>query len=327
MKKTLIALAVLAASGASFAQVTVSGKLGFSYQKNAVVGGGAANHGMQMADGDLNFTAVEDLGGGSKITAASAFKSRGRDTGIDARDASLTLVTSVGAISMGSMESPNTILNTAGAPVSLATGHDNGQLSGAGLIQAAPNVDYVSYALPVGPVLLSLAYTDSIGAGAGNTAGAGNIQANAVRAAYAAGPLKAAIDFTAYSAAAAVGTQMDGLTRTRVFGSYDLGVAVIGAGVQVHNHDKPTEANFSLNVPLSGSFSVGLVHSMKEAQKTTAFTTVGGAALAVRDSMSGTAVGATYMLSKTANVNASYSTYSSSTNQDNEFRIRLMKSF
>ena len=324
MKKTLIALAVLAASGASFAQVTVSGKLGFSYQKNAVVGGGAANHGMQMADGDLNFTAVEDLGGGNKITAASAFVSRGRDTNITGRDASLTLVTSAGAIAMGSVESPNAILNTAGAPVSLATGHDNGQLSGAGLIQAAPNVDYVSYALPVGPVLLSLAYSDSIG-GAG--AGAGNIQANAVRAAYAAGPLKAAIDFTAYSAAAAVGTQMDGLTRTRVYGSYDLGVAVIGAGVQVHNHDKPTEANFSLNVPLSGSFSVGLVHSMKEAQKTTAFTTVGGAALAVRDSMSGTAVGATYMLSKTANVNASYSTYSSSTNQDNEFRIRLMKSF
>lgn len=324
MKKTLIALAVLAASGASFAQVTVSGNLGFSYQKNAVVGGGAANHGMQMADGDLNFTAVEDLGGGNKITAASAFVSRGRDTNITGRDASLTLVTSAGAIAMGSVESPNAILNTAGAPVSLATGHDNGQLSGAGLIQAAINVDYVSYALPVGPVLLSLAYSDSIG-GAG--AGAGNIQANAVRAAYAAGPLKAAIDFTAYSAAAAVGTQMDGLTRTRVFGSYDLGVAVIGAGVQVHNHDKPTEANFSLNVPLSGSFSVGLVHSMKEAQKTTAFTTVGGAALAVRDSMSGTAVGATYMLSKTANVNASYSTYSSSTNQDNEFRIRLMKSF
>lgn len=327
MKKTLIALAVLAASGASFAQVTVSGKLGFSYQKDATLGGGSAAHGMRMSDGDLNFTAVEDLGGGNKITAASAFVSRGRDTAISARDASLTLVTSAGVFSMGSVESANAILNTAGAPVSLATGHDNGTAANAGLIQAASNVDFVSYALPVGPVVLSLAYSDSIGAAG---AGAGNIQANAIRATYAAGPLKAGLDFTAYAASAAAGTLTDGLTRTRLYGSYDMGVAVIGAGLQVHNRDKASEASFSLNVPLSGAFSVGLVHSMKDAQKATTFTApsaTGPVAIAQSDSKSGTAVGATYMLSKTANVNASYSTYSTSTKQDNEFRIRLMKSF
>ena len=91
MKKTLIALAVLAASGASFAQVSVTGKLGFSIQKSAEVAGGSANQGMQMADGDINFAAKEDLGGGMSITAKQAFQLRGRDTPVTARDASLTL--------------------------------------------------------------------------------------------------------------------------------------------------------------------------------------------------------------------------------------------
>ena len=73
MKKTLIAAAVLAVSGVASAQVSVTGGLGFSYQKNANAVGGSANHGMQMTDGNLNFAATEDLGGGMKITAASAF--------------------------------------------------------------------------------------------------------------------------------------------------------------------------------------------------------------------------------------------------------------
>jgi hypothetical protein len=320
MKKTLIALAVLAASGASFAQVSITGKLGFSYQKNAVAGGGAANHGMQMTDGDLNFKATEDLGSGMSLTASSAFVSRGRDTGITARDASLTLVTGAGVFMMGSVEAPNGILNTAGAPVSLATGHDNSVI-----LAGASNVDMVAYYLPVGPVTVGLSYADSIGAAG---AGAGNIQSTGIGATYAAGPLKATLDFTAFTGpvAATVGTQIDGLTRTRLSGSYDLGMAVIGAGVQVGNHDKPMETSFSVNVPV-GAMSVGLLYSNKASQGATAYTTTGNAAIAAADSKSGTAVGATYNLSKTANFNASYGTYTTSTGQDNEFRLRLMKSF
>jgi hypothetical protein len=321
MKKTLIALAVLAASGASFAQVSITGKLGFSYQKNATAGGGAANHGMQMTDGDLNFKATEDLGSGMSITASSAFVSRGRDTAIAARDASLTLVTGAGVFMMGSVEAANGILNTAGAPVSLATGHDNGTI-----LSGSANVDMVGYYLPVGPVTIGLTYADTIGAGAGNTGGAGNLQSSGIGATYAAGPLKATLDFTAFTANTAVlGTQADGLTRTRLSGSYDLGMAVIGAGVQVGNHDKPMESSLSVNVPL-GAVSVGLVYSNKAAQSASAYT-VGATPIAAADAKSGTAVGMTYSLSKTANFNASYGTYTTSTGQDNEFRLRLLKSF
>jgi len=67
MKKTLIALAVLAASGASFAQsnVTLSGGYGLAFGSTKT---GATTTGNQIArqTGNLNFAGSEDLGGGLK---------------------------------------------------------------------------------------------------------------------------------------------------------------------------------------------------------------------------------------------------------------------
>ena len=331
MKKTLVALAVLAVSGASFAQVTINGKLGFSYQKNASIVGGSANHGMAMSDGDLNFTAMEDLGGGIKAIAKSAFTSRGRDSTIGARDATLTLAMPAATMTVGAVESCSTILNTAGAPVALASGHDS---TGAP-IDGCANVDAFILSIPVGPVTLGLNYADSIarfvnGVPATSPGGAGDLTSNGVSVSYAAGPLSAGLDFTVFAANAAVqgavaaggGTYWDGLTRTRLFGAYDLGVAKIGAGFQVSNHDKASQSSVSVAVPL-GAISVGLVHSMRNAQDaSTAYT-----GLTAKDSRSGTAVGATYNLSKMTNINASYSTYSNTADRDTEFRVRLMQSF
>jgi len=67
MKKTLIALAVLAASGASFAQssVTISGGYGLAVGSTKT---DATSTGTQIArqTGNLNFAGTEDLGGGLK---------------------------------------------------------------------------------------------------------------------------------------------------------------------------------------------------------------------------------------------------------------------
>jgi predicted porin len=67
MKKTLIALAVLAASGGSFAQsnVTLSGGYGLAFGSTKT---GATSTGNQIArqTGNLNFAGSEDLGGGLK---------------------------------------------------------------------------------------------------------------------------------------------------------------------------------------------------------------------------------------------------------------------
>ncbi len=58
MKKTLIALAALASlatSGAAFAQATISGQLGFSWQQSPVVNNTDGSHaqGLAMHDGDF----------------------------------------------------------------------------------------------------------------------------------------------------------------------------------------------------------------------------------------------------------------------------------
>ena len=69
MKKTLIALAVLAASGASFAQVTITGNYTAGYRVSSGVGAtatanGADQGGLGNDTSALTFEAKEDLGGG-----------------------------------------------------------------------------------------------------------------------------------------------------------------------------------------------------------------------------------------------------------------------
>lgn len=320
MKKTLVALAALAATGA-FAQVSITGKLGFSYQKNATPAGGSANHGMAMADGDLNFAAMEDLGGGMKAETKIAFAARGRDNSQAARDATIGLTTTFGKFTLGSVESCSAHLNTAGAPVSLATGHD----SAGGPIDICGNIDIARFDVPVGPVVLGAAYIDSIHRqlGVGTAAGAGDLTANLLAASYASGPLSVALDHTVYSgnaaAQAALGVHVKDLTRTRLSGSYDLGVAKLGLGFQTNNNSKASQSNFSVNVPM-GALQAGLVYSARNGQDA-------APGLAAADSRTATAVGLQYNLSKMTNVNASYSTYSNSAVMGNEFRLRLMKSF
>jgi hypothetical protein len=94
MKKTLIAMAVLAASGASFAQATISGNVTYGYQQSNL-GVGSANvavgtptglsSGLGVDTTDLNFSAKEDLGGGMSADALIQFNgvNRGGVTGGD----------------------------------------------------------------------------------------------------------------------------------------------------------------------------------------------------------------------------------------------------
>jgi hypothetical protein len=66
MKKTLIALAAVAAVGTSFAQVTISGGASVAFQRNF---SGSAN-GIAMTDNSLYVSASENLGDGMKASAA-----------------------------------------------------------------------------------------------------------------------------------------------------------------------------------------------------------------------------------------------------------------
>jgi hypothetical protein len=125
------------------AQVTVSGKLRFAYEslESTTVSTVTKASGIRVTDGDLVFTATEDLGNGMTAAANMAFVSRGRDTAISGRDASLTLRGGFGSVLIGSVEAGNGIIGLGGAGASVY-GMDGSVIAG------ASNVDIIRYTTP-----------------------------------------------------------------------------------------------------------------------------------------------------------------------------------
>ncbi len=267
MKKTLIALAVLAVSSAAMAQSSVSltGKLRFAYGSSKA-DTGAKSSGVGVTDGDWNIAAVEDLGGGLKAGANMSLRLRGRDAATDAtsggasgvgqngarpRDSSMYLTGAFGTVTVGAVEAGNAMWGgvTAGAPTYI--GLDNGTT-----LQAASNTDILQYTSPtMSGVSFKLATLDAVGANGAQNGGAHmNYGLN-----FANGPFTAAIDYTSYGSALAA-TQD---SRTRVSASYDLGVARIGVGMQKAGfgaaNDK-SERAFGVSVPM-GPWLFGAVYA------------------------------------------------------------------
>jgi predicted porin len=75
MKKTLIALAAVAAVSAASAQVTLSGGVRAAMQNSGVAGAETILSGNDTSVNNLTFTATEDIGGGMKITGAYTMRS------------------------------------------------------------------------------------------------------------------------------------------------------------------------------------------------------------------------------------------------------------
>jgi Gram-negative porin len=291
MKKTLIALAALA-SVSAFAQssVTLSGKLGVGFQKaQAGIGG------MSVTDGDLKVTAVEDLGGGLKATAAAEFLNRGRQTATSGRDATIALSGGFGSVTVGNIEAGNGIIGRgfAGAPVSLATGYDGAILDG------ALNADYFNYTAPaMNGVSVGVSRLDSIGSAVGSSAGKGDLQANVLAVNYAAGPLSAGVDTTKFYGSTTV-------SRTRASASYDLGVATVGFGYsKKQGTDRQTA--MGVKVPM-GAVTLGAIYAKNGTAK-------------------GYGVGMDYAFSKSTVLNVSYGDETSDAN-GTQYRVRLLKSF
>lgn len=240
MKKSLIALAVLTAAGAASAQSTVSltGKLRFAYESTtSTVGATGVStdaNGLRVTDGDFGLTAVEDLGGGMKATANMAVQSRGRDTAIAGRDASLTVAGGFGSVLIGSIESANGILGLGGAGSPGMYG-----LDGSATLSAASNVDILRYYTPnmsgfTGYVsLIDATAAVTVANPTGQSLGMGSTattqDATQIGLTFAAGAVAAAADYTKYGLnAVAAGAD----NRLRMSGSYDLGVAKLGAGYE-----------------------------------------------------------------------------------------------
>jgi Gram-negative porin len=227
MKKTLLALAVVAASGAAFAQsATLSGNFTYGYASSKVAGVSTA--GLTTDTAAIALVATEDLGGGLKATAKVSLGGMMRDGAGTGEDASVTLSGGFGAVSMGAVESDDGLSRARPGPAWGLDGKVHGSNS---------NIDYVSYTSPqLAPGLTAgVSYVDraaTTGSGGGGTTGAAGAQPSITgNVTYGAGPISARFDVTSWTRQGAADvTSNTNKNRFRVSGNYNLGVAKVGLG-------------------------------------------------------------------------------------------------
>ncbi|MDC0113005.1 porin [Burkholderiaceae bacterium] len=269
-------MAAVAVAGAATAQVSVTGALGFGWEGVSPAVGGSET-GIKVTDGNVKFSASEDLGGGMSVLTAMDIQSRGRDTTIAGRDASITLVTGFGGFTLGAVEAGNGILGLggAGAPIIGMDGNDATAFDG--VLDGGVNVNIAKYSLPLGNGIgISVALTDAANALKGTNAG------NTYGATYSMNAISAAFDYTDAALA----------KRTRVSGSYDLGVVKLGAGYQTRKFTGATSTNKQTVLGVSapyGAFTFGLNYATQKQ---------------LEASNKGIDLGVSYALSKRTNVYA-----------------------
>jgi len=254
MKKTLVAVAILAASGASFAQATITGNYTFGFTSDKAAGGGTSD-GLHTDTANVQFGASEDLGGGLKAVAQVSIASAARGKTVGGEDAFLQLTGGFGKVKMGAMES--------GTSYDVATpgggyGFD-GNVYGANVTN-----DSVTYTLPAfGAVAVSVGYSDYSAVAAtagdyGNDAGTAASQASVNAAvAYNGGALSAVGKYISYKNQEIASNSKSNRTLARV--SYDLGVAQIGLGVATTKYlssDASMQTQIGVSAPV-GALTLG----------------------------------------------------------------------
>jgi predicted porin len=316
MKKTLLALAVLAASGAAFAQsATLSGELQYGYQSTKI--GGARTAGLGFDTAAIALVATEDLGGGLKATGKLSLAGLARDGAGTGEDAFISLSGGFGAISMGAVESDDGIQarSYGFAPVIGLDGKVHG---------ANSNIDYISYTSPqfVPGLTAGISYVDrgttvNTGLAAGTTGPATAQPSFTGNLSYKAGPVDARFDVTQWTRkndAVVTSNQLN--NRFRVSGNYDLGVVKIGAGFlqvkRINGGDKTTQADFGIAAPF-GATTIGLGY---ENWKTGTV------------KKNGITVGAKYNLSKRTSVSAGLAQWKTvGSPNDSTFRVLVGHTF
>jgi Gram-negative porin len=315
MKKTLLLFAVVAASGAAFAQsATLSGSYVFGYQSTKVAGVRTAGIGTDTAA--IALTATEDLGGGLKATAKVSLGGMMRDGAGTGEDASVFLSGGFGSLFLGTIEADDGLSRAyAGAPV---IGLD-GKVHGGNV-----NIDIISYTTPaLAPGLTAgLAYFDwgtskATGLSGGTTGVAFAQPAFVGSLTYDAGPVSANLDITSWTrkgTADIVGSTLK--NRLRISGNYNLGVVKMGLG---YSSLKFTTGETSKNttIGVSAPFGVSTVGAAYEKNVTAGVTTTG------------TTFGAQYNLSKRTSVSGSYAQWkkTGASTTDNTFRVLVGHSF
>jgi Gram-negative porin len=324
MKKTLIAMAVLAASGASFAQATITGNVIAGWkQSTSAAGADASGLGFDTAEFYLN--ASEDLGGGltakaklglSKVDrgnsgagTASGAANNGLDSFATGGDTVISLGGGFGTVAISQTRGADYLTSSASSALGgVGIGMDGKVLS------SRTVRDALGYTLPtfVTGLTLAVSYNEptsinGIGAGAaGSTAGLSTANRYiGYSARYNAGPLKVDGAYFIYEQTGTVTTTAtNDNTAIRLSGAYDLGMLSLGLGTQVNRQTDGTRTDmqFAVAVPL-GKTTLGANWVQR---KFDGYTSAGSSPAQAQGSYSGYGVSAQYDLSKRTALIAKY---------------------
>lgn len=349
MKKSLVALAVLAASGAAMAQVSITGNLtaGFRSSDKPIGSlGDRANpstvdqssSGLGVDTAEIVFTATEDLGGGMKASAKLGLIDTYRgsvaaapNTGFGPGDSELSLSGGFGKLALST---------------SRGVDYLSGGVAGVGgtfmdgkVFSNRVSRDSVAYSMPMGPVTLGLTYSEApnlMGLG-GGTSGvttsafpAGNADitfpARQVMLAvqYSDGPLAADVAYLTNDKIGAANLENKNHLRGSV--SYDLGVAKLGGGMERQSWEGTgikatvTDTLLAVSIPL-GAATLSANWAQRELSDQ--------ASAADNGKFDGYGLKASYALSKRTAVSVDYTNWAGFVNakKQSEYNVFLSHSF
>lgn len=312
MKKTLVALAVLAASGASMAQVTMTGN--FSYGHISVTDGKVnaagktvTSSGMGVQTSEVYLNVKEDLGGGMGLSLRYGFGgldrsgesstqpySVGSNGPVTGRNAILTLTTPFGAFTGGSVKHADWNVAIAGLGMYIDDISDTKNGSAVRLFGSRARRDYLEYAMPIGPVRLTAVHYESANdLGIGDGAEGSNLDGaaattrstkqriNQLTATYATKALMVNAQYLSYDnqwSPAQIGGDGNIDNVMRLGGTYNFGMAKVGLAVQVADYTgarKDTNTLLGVSVPL-GAVTLGLNYGMRNVTDSTGGATQNG---------------------------------------------------
>lgn len=304
MKKSLIALAVLATSGAAFAQsnASLSGLVGFGYQ-SVDAGAAGASRGLLNTDASIFVNASEDLGGGMKASVSIALDSADPAFGnaLLRRDTSLSLSSGLGTVSFLSTRSGNLLTKGMVAPAVM----NDGLYDTSGIIDRLP-IDAIVYASPAyGSWSGYLQYVEAGNAGSTTP----TVGITVLGVSYSKDALEFGAAFKNHSFPA--NTNAIRSSRIEAFATYDFGVAKVGVGydgaiVGTSGPVVPTLAGIAGGAAdtTENSVTSSAAYAFGVAMPVGAFTV--GFNWAKRDINTVSEFAVQYDLSKRTNINASF---------------------
>ncbi len=296
MKKTLIAVAALAATSA-FAQVSITGEYAYGYSATTATTGDASGLGTNTSE--LYINAMEDLGQGMSVKARMTIGGLDRGSALYGGDGSLALVTPSGTLSLNTTKGADYLTAVAGQGVAWDT------MDGR-VFSARTSRDGVSFAFPaISGINFSVGHSEEasvLGEGVGQTGApaATGSRLNSIAASYAAGPLAVAVNYLDYLEKGTTDATTKNVVRGG--GTYNLGSFSLGVGASqatAAGNQKIVDTLASIKVPMN-AFTFGATYASRN---------VADSAVTTNGSRSGYTLSAWYNLSKTTYLTGQYTRY------------------